>query len=206
MFYNGYREDIFGSLWFQFLNSPIYDLNDPIEIYSGTNVIRSRTMGDGFSFTSGDVTWQETDSWLYALRGDWDLTDDLVLTSDLAFQDSEFKTDFWGQRVARIAPEFFIDINSGDGVPFLDYDPSGSGSPATDATNPANYWLDWGFVNGGRDSGDALPWVTAITLRRTPTGFHKRRRSLVNPKHIVHQSPDRTCDRAFETHLEMSPI
>ncbi|MEJ2402403.1 MAG: TonB-dependent receptor [Xanthomonadales bacterium] len=159
VFYNGYKEDIFNSLWFQFLNSPIYDLNDPIEIYSGTNVIRSRTMGDGFSFTSGDVTWQETDSWLYALRGDWDLTDDLVLTSDLAFQDSEFKTDFWGQRVARIAPEFFIDINSGDGVPFLDYDPSGSGSPATDATNPANYWLDWGFVNGGRDSGDAFTWT-----------------------------------------------
>ena len=159
VFYNGYKEDIFNSLWFQFLNSPIYDLNDPVEIYSGTNIIRSRTMGDGFSFTSGDVTWQETDSWLYALQGEWELTDDLSLVSDLAFQDSEFSTDFWGQRVARIAPEFFIDINRGDGVPFLDYDPSGSGSPGTDPTNPANYWLDWGFVNGGRDSGDAFTWT-----------------------------------------------
>jgi len=159
IFYNGYEEDIFNSLWFQFLNSPIYDLNDPVQIYEGTNVIRSRTMGDGFSFTSGDVTWQSTDSWMYALRGDWDLTDELVLTSEVYYQDSEFKTDFWGQRVARIAPEFFIDINGGDGVPFLDYDPSGNCGAACDATNSANYWLDWGFVNGGRDSGDALTWT-----------------------------------------------
>lgn len=159
VFYNGYREDIFNSLWFQFLNSPIYDLADPVEMWDGTNIIRGRTMGDGFSFTSGDVTVQQTDSWLYALNGQWELSDSFTLESDVAFQDSEFETDFWGQRVARIAPEFYININSGDGVPYLDYDPSGMGSPANDPTNVDNYFLDWGFQNGARSSGDALTWT-----------------------------------------------
>ncbi len=157
-FYNGYREDIYASLWFQFLNSPIYDLNDPIDIYEGTNVIRARTMGDGFSFTSGDVTQQETDSVLYALRGDWQITDDLQLASEFIWQDSEFKTDFWGQRIARIAPEFYINSNRGDGLPFLDYDPNNTGSPAADPSNRDNYFLDWAFDTGGRDEGDAFTW------------------------------------------------
>ena len=163
-FYNGYRADIYNSLWFQFLNSPIYDINDPVEIYDGTNVIRSRIMGDGFSFTSGDVLDERTDSYLYAVQGDWQLTDKLRVVSDLYFQDSKFKADFWGQRIARIAPEFFIDINSGDGVPYIDYDPSGSGSPATDPTNRDNYFLDWAFPNGDRNEGDAVTWTADADL------------------------------------------
>ncbi len=157
-FYTGYRHEVDNSLWFQFLNSPIYDVNDPVEIYPGTNVIRSRTMGDGFSFTSGDITDEKTDSYLYALRGDWDISDVFKLESEIYYQDSEFDTDFWGQRVARIAPEFFIDINSGNGVPFIDYDPNNTGSPATDPTNRDNYFLDWAFQNGARNKGDALTW------------------------------------------------
>ncbi|HLT91003.1 MAG TPA: TonB-dependent receptor [Woeseiaceae bacterium] len=164
VFYNGYRADIFNSLWFQFLNSPVYDITDPIEIYEGTNVIRSRTMGDGFSFTSGDVLDQSTDSYLYAVKGEWQLTDNLHVVSDLYYQDSEFENDFWGQRIARIAPEFFIDINSGDGVPYIDYDPNNTGSPATDPTNRDNYFLDWAFPNGDRDEGDALTWTADADL------------------------------------------
>lgn len=163
-FYNGYRAEIYNSLWFQFLNSPIYDLNDPVEIYDGTNVIRSRTMGDGFSFTSGDVLDQQTDSYLYAIQGEWHFTDNLRVVADLYYQDSEFDNDFWGQRIARIAPEFFIDINSGDGVPYLDYDPTGSGSPATDPTNRDNYFLDWAFPNGDRDKGDAVTFTADADL------------------------------------------
>lgn len=163
-FYNGYRNEQFNSLWFQFLNSPIYDVNDPVEIYPGTNVIRSRIMGDGFSFTSGDVIDQKTDSYLYALRGEWELTDTFHLESDLSYQDSDFENDFWGQRVARIAPEFFIDINSGDGVPFIDYDPNDTGNPSTDPTVRDNYFLDWAFPNGDRDSGFALTWTADADL------------------------------------------
>ncbi len=158
-FYNGYSLESYNQLWFQFLNSPIYDVNDPIEIYDGTNVIRSRTMGDGFSFTSGDIGTQDTDSIMYALRGEWDLGGSLTLASELVYQDSEYEEFFWGQRVARIAPEFHVNTNSGDGVPVLDYDPSGSGSPATDATNPDNYWLDWGFFNENARDGDAITWT-----------------------------------------------
>lgn len=164
MFYNGYRAEIFNSLWFQFLNSPIYDLNDPIEIYPGTNVIRSRTMGDGFSFTSSDILEQKTDSYVYALRGEWELSDSLSLESDIHYQDSDFENDFWGQRIARIAPEFFININSGDGVPFLDYDPNNTGAVNTDPTVRENYFLDWAFPNGDRDSGYALTWTADADL------------------------------------------
>lgn len=158
-FYNGYRNEQYNSLWFQFLNSPVYDPNDPVEIYPNTNVIRSRTMGDGFSFTSGDITDASTDSYLYALKGEWDFTDELHVVSDLYYQDSDFADDFWGQRIARIAPEFFIDINSGDGVPAIDYDPNDTGAPVTDPTNRDNYFLDWAFPNGTRNSGYALTWT-----------------------------------------------
>lgn len=154
-FYTGYRVTTFNSLWFQFLNSPIYDLNDPVGIYEGTNVVRSRTMGDGFSFTSGDTADDKTDSYVYALRGDWQITDQFHLESEFVTQTSDFETEFWGQRVARIAPKFFIDINRGDGVPYLDYDPDGTGAPNTDPTNVDNYWLDWGFENAGKRSGGA---------------------------------------------------
>lgn len=162
-FYNGFRQEVFNSLWFQFLNGA-YDAADPVDIYPNTNVIRSRTMGDGFSFTSGDNLDQKTDSFLYALHGEWDFTDDLTVESDIHFQDSEFENDFWGQRVARIAPEFFIDINSGNGVPFIDYDPSNTGAPGTDPTNRDNYFLDWAFPNGERNNGDALTWTADADL------------------------------------------
>jgi len=158
-FYTGYRVDVYNSLHFQFLNSPIYDLNDPVEIYEGTNVIKSRTLGDGFSFTSGDVAESKTDSYLYALRGEWEIGDALTIESELVYQESDFETDFWGQRLARIAPEFFIDINGGSGVPYLDYDPNGTGDPSTDPTLISNYFLDWGFDTGERRSGDAKTWT-----------------------------------------------
>ncbi len=158
-FYNGYRNEQYNSLWFQFLNSPVYDPNDPVEIYPNTNVIRSRTMGDGFSFTSGDISDASTDSYLYALKGEWDFTDKLHVVSDVYYQDSDFATDFWGQRIARIAPEFFININAGDGIPAIDYDPNDTGAPGTDPTNRDNYFLDWAFPNGDRNSGYALTWT-----------------------------------------------
>ena len=158
-FYTGYEAEVYNSLHFQFLNSPIYDLNDPVDIYPGTNVIRSRTLGDGFSFTSGDIEESQTDSFLYALRGEWLVTDSLTLESEIVYQESEYKTDFWGQRFARIAPEFFIDINGGGGVPYLDYDPTGSGEAITDPALVDNYWLDWAFDRGERRNGDALTWT-----------------------------------------------
>ncbi len=157
-FYTGYRVDVYNSLWFQFLNGA-YDPNDPVEIYPDTNVIKSRTMTDGFSFTSGDISKDRTDSYLHALRGEWQVGDALTLESEVVYQESDFETDFWGQRLARVAPEFFIDINGGGGVPSLDYDPSGSGSAATDPADPSNYWLDWAFDSGERRSGDASTWT-----------------------------------------------
>lgn len=163
-FYNGFREEGYNSLWFQFLNSPVYDLADPVEIFPNTNVIRSRTMGDGFSFTSGDVIDSRTDSYLYGLRGEWEIREGFRLESDISYQDSDFENDFWGQRIARVAPEFFIDINSGDGVPFIDYDPNGTGAPSTDPTIRDNYFLDWAFPNGDRDSGSALTWTADADL------------------------------------------
>lgn len=160
-FYNGYRVEGNNSLWFQFLNGA-YDMdtvNEDVEIFSGTNVIKSRAMLDGFSFTSGDIFEESTDTYQYALRGEWLLSDTLNVESELVYQDSEYERDFWGQRLARIAPEFFIDINSGGGVPFLDYDPSGSGAASSDPTSPDNYWLDWAFDDGNRRSGDAITWT-----------------------------------------------
>src|SRR5690606_7094824 len=105
-----------------------------------------------------------TDSYLYALQGKWEISEGFRLESDISYQESDFENDFWGQRVARIAPEFFININGGDGVPIIDYDPNNTGDPSTDPTNRDNYFLDWAFPNGDRDHGDALTWTADADL------------------------------------------
>src|SRR5690625_8041632 len=67
-------------------------------LYPGTNVIRNRAIRDGFTFTSGDYSRSKTDSYLVALGGDWDLTDNLNLRSEVVYLKSEYETEIFAMR------------------------------------------------------------------------------------------------------------
>jgi TonB-dependent receptor len=92
-FYNGYRNESFNSLlfsfadwWGSYANSPTAKADANIVLFEGTNIIRSRSVKDNWSFTSGDLTTGKTDSFVYALGGDWELTDNLQVKSEVVYQ------------------------------------------------------------------------------------------------------------------------
>ena len=152
-FYNGYRNDRYTSLWFEFVDWwGNVDPDDPVELFPGTNVVKSRFVNDAFSFTSGDTETSKTDTYLYALRGEWEINDDFTLESEVVYQDSEFERDFFAVRFAQVYPRLFVDFNQGDGLPSLEY-------VGSDPADLSGYWLDWAYDNGTRDEGDATTFT-----------------------------------------------
>jgi iron complex outermembrane recepter protein len=122
VFYNGYRNDQHNSLFFTFVDWwGAVDPNDPVEIYPGTNVVKSRYVNFPYSFISGDNLSQETDSYLYALGAEWDFGDNVTMKSELVYQDSEFTDEFFALRMDHVFPRLFVDFNTGGGVPYLEF-------------------------------------------------------------------------------------
>src|SRR3546814_5561033 len=70
---------------------------DTITVYPGTNIIKTRTVGDVFGFNSGDITKSKTDSFVYALNGQWEVGDSAQITADLAYQDSKTQSQFFAR-------------------------------------------------------------------------------------------------------------
>ncbi|MBN1379813.1 MAG: TonB-dependent receptor [Gammaproteobacteria bacterium] len=159
-FYNGYRQKQFNSLnfyfvdWWEALNPA-----DPVEVYPGTNVIKSRYINAPFNFTSGDYQTAETDSYVYALGGKWDVGDNLKLKSEVVLQDSTYHSEFFALRLARVPERLFVDFNAGGGIPALTLlDAAGNNANAL-AADPDSYWIDWMYDNGDRDEGDAVTFT-----------------------------------------------
>ncbi|MGA8205663.1 MAG: TonB-dependent receptor, partial [Woeseiaceae bacterium] len=152
-FYNGFRNDVYNKIWFQFVDWwGSVDPADPVTFHPGTNVINSRYVNDGFSFTSGDTETQKTDSYLYALRGKWNINEDFTLESELVYQKSDWERDFFAVRFGRVYPRLFVTFNQGNGTPALEY-------IGADPTDSSAYNLDWAYDNGTRDDGDAKTWT-----------------------------------------------
>ena len=161
-FYNGYRNEMFNNLLFSFADwwgglsaTPAAD----IELFPGTNIVKSRqNVGAPYMFTSGDSTIQKTDSYMYAFNAKWDITPDFQLKGDLAYQTSEFNTEFLAMRTDRVAPKINIDFNSGDGLPAFNFpdDPATAGVDESDLTNPALWNIAQLYDNANRAKGDAV--------------------------------------------------
>jgi len=119
-FYQGYREQMFNNLHFTFADwwgSLRQPPEGTITTYPGTNLIKTRVVGNPFNFNSGDATWQDTDTYVYALNGKWDIGDKFTLQADVQFQESQFQTTFLAVRTTRVPQEITIDLNAHDGVP-----------------------------------------------------------------------------------------
>jgi len=160
-FYNGYRNTQHNSLFFTFVDAwGDFDPNDPIEIYPGTNVVKSRYINYPYTFISGDVLVQQTDSYMYSLAGNWDVGDKLVLQSEIVFQDSEYEDDFFAMRMDNVFPRLFVDINTGQGVPFIGfYDDPNTPENEADLTDASLWNFAELYDNGALDKGDAFTWT-----------------------------------------------
>jgi len=138
-FYNGYRNQSFNSLLFSFVDGWWGLGAEPssIEVYDGTNVIKSRQLSDMYGFSSGDLSTGKTNSYVYALGGNWDLTDDLHLKSEAVYQQSKYTTDFFAMRGERVAHQLNVDFNDHGGLPSWQY-VDNPDTPDVDESNMAD--------------------------------------------------------------------
>jgi len=151
-FYQGYREEFFNNLHFTFADwwgnlGP--DPASTITLFPGTNLIKSRTVGAPFGFNSGDSTDQSTDTYVYALNGQWQLGERLSLEADLTVQDSEFETQFIAVRTTRVPASITLDFNPGSGTPSWHFNDD------AEMVDPASWDVGELFENAGHDEGGA---------------------------------------------------
>jgi iron complex outermembrane recepter protein len=151
-FYQGYEEEMFNNLHFTFADwwgSLGPDPASTITLYPGTNLIKTRHVGFPFGFNSGDSTKQDTDTFVYALNGKWQISDAFKVEADLSVQKSEFNTNFIAVRTERVPESIDIDFNTGNGIPSWHFNDD---AQMLDATR----WnMGQLFQNAGRDKGDA---------------------------------------------------
>ena len=158
--YEGYRNKITQRMLFTFVDwwgSLGADPGSTVNLYPGTNIVKSRTVNFPFSFTSGENTTQSTDTNVFALNGKWHINDKLNLKADLSHVDSVFNTQFIALRATHVFDSVAVDFNAGGGVPSLKY-----GNNA-DAANPAMWNSDYFYDNANRNTGHS----TALTVDGT---------------------------------------
>jgi TonB-dependent receptor len=157
-FYQGYREQMFNNLHFTFADwwgSLGPNPAATITTYPDTNLIKTRVVGAPFNFNSGDSTWQNTDTYVYALNGKWQLGDKLRLEADVAFQESQFETTFLAVRTTRVPGEITLDFNAHDGIPSWHFTDGAGGNVDANMLNPAGWDMGQIFENNGHDLGNA---------------------------------------------------
>lgn len=161
-FYNGYRNESFNSLNFTFVdwwgdNSHL-PMGGEVELFEGTNVVKSRDVANPYGFTSGDITSGKTDSFVYAVGGNWDIGDNFRLASELIYQDSTYEEEFIAMRFDRVAYGLGVDFNTGNGEPALEFydNPETPDVDESDLTDASQWNVAQLYDNGGRRDGDAV--------------------------------------------------
>ncbi|MBN2069224.1 MAG: TonB-dependent receptor [Opitutales bacterium] len=162
-FYTGYREDWCNNLMFTFADwwdgwdAVGVDVNDAVELYPGTNIVASRVTPYAYGFMSADKTVQKTDSYVYALNGEWLIGDNLKLTGDISYQDSEFENTFIAARTDRSCYVLDVDFNDGSGVPGFSFrDNPDTTADESDLTDPSLWTIAQFYDNAGYSKGSAM--------------------------------------------------
>lgn len=165
-FYNGYRNSTFNNLQFTFVDWWGLLGTNPsanVTLYPGTNIVKSRKdIGNAYMFMSGDLINGKTDSYLYSLGGKWKISSDLNLKSDLAYQNSEFSSDFFAIRTDRW-PNIVksVDFNSGGGLPsiVIGDDPATTAVNESDLTDAKQFYMAELYDNANKNKGDAITYT-----------------------------------------------
>lgn len=152
-FWNGFRQTTFNSLFFSFVDwwgdlGP--NPGSTFELYDGTNIIKSRSVGSVYGFNSGDLTKSRTDTFVYALNGKWDVGEHGSITADLSYQNSEFNSEFIAMRIERVAQRIDVDFNAGGGVPSYNFNDNAQ------LLDPSRWNVAQLYDNANRSKGDAL--------------------------------------------------
>lgn len=161
-FYNGYRQKSFNSLMFAFVDWwGAVDPADPVEFYDGTNIIKERYVNDAYGFNSGDYTTGETDSYVYAIGGKWDIGDRLQIESEVVYQKSKYEEKFLALQTWRGIPRLHVDFNNGDGIPELEFfdNPATPDVDESDLTDASLWNMGAMFDNGAEREGDAVTFT-----------------------------------------------
>ncbi|MFT3829283.1 MAG: TonB-dependent receptor [Opitutaceae bacterium] len=155
-FYSGYRNTSFNNLFFSFVDWWGGPLGE-VTLYPGTNIVKSReTVSWVYGFTSGDATIGKTDSLVYSLSGKWDIGENLKLRSMASYQTSKFSSSFFAMRADRVAPDIWVDFNSGGGLPAFGFrDNPSTTVDETNLTDPSLWNLAQLYDNANRNKGSA---------------------------------------------------
>lgn len=149
VFYAGFRGETFNSLQFSFVDW--WGNPGTVDIYDGSNIVKTRTgVHDVYGFNSGDYTRSKTDSFVYALNGQWDLGERGKIIGDLAYQRSIASSSFIAMRTDRVANWIDVDFNAGGGIPSYHFDDDSL------LTDPSVWNVAELYDNASRDKGSAL--------------------------------------------------
>lgn len=150
-FYDGYRNTTFNDLLFTFVDygGNVGNPATSITTYDGTNIAKTRHVGSPYTFTSGDATVAQTDSFVYALNGKWDVGERLKLSADLSYQDSTFKSRFAALRTNRVDGSIDVDFNHNDGLPAFSFDNNAL------LNDPTQWRIGEFYDNANRSEGHA---------------------------------------------------
>ncbi len=147
VYYSGYRGDTFNSLQFSFVD--FWANPQAPTLYDGTNIVKSRVANSVYGFNSADYTRSQTDSFVYALNGKWDLGTRGGIVADVAYQTSQTRPP--SSRCAPIvSPTRSARPSMRGGVPSYHFD--------NDAllTDPKVWNVAQLYDNANRDKGSAI--------------------------------------------------
>ncbi|MGN8000657.1 TonB-dependent receptor [Sphingomonas sp. 22176] len=148
IFYSGFRGETYNSLQFSFVD--FWGNPQAPTLYDGTNIVKSRVANSVYGFNSGDYTRSQTDSFVYALNGKWDLGSRGGIVADLAYQTSTYKTAFFAMRTDRVANQITADFNGGGGIPSYHFDNDAA------LADPSVWNVAQLYDNANRDKGSAF--------------------------------------------------
>ena len=183
-FWNQFSATTQNSLFFSFVDwwgSLGANPKSTIELYPDTNIIKARSVGDVFGFNSGDYTRSKTNSYIYALNGDWKVGENARITADLSYQNSQFDTQFLAMRIDRVAKRIDVDFNTKNGIPSYNFDNNAL------LTDPTQWNVGEFYDNANRSKGDAITlhldgenkWDDGF-LRRVKAGIRVDSRNAID--------------------------
>ncbi|CAN5330822.1 TonB-dependent receptor [soil metagenome] len=153
VYYSGFRGSTYNDLMFSYVDWWGNLGDNPgstFQTYPGTNIIKSRQVGNVAGFNSGDYGTSKTDSFVYALNGKWDLGGGRGhIVADGAYQTSKNSTTFLAMRTYRPGLDVDVDFNAGGGIPSYSF-----GNSAV-LTDPTQWTLGELYDNASRDTGSA---------------------------------------------------
>jgi len=170
VFYAGFRGETYNSLQFSFVD--FWANPQAPTLYDGTNIVKSRVANSVYGFNSGDYTRSQTDSFVYALNGKWDLGSRGGIVADAAYQTSKYKTAFFAMRSDRVANRITTNFNAGGGIPSYHFDNDAA------LADPRVWNVAELYDNASRDKGSAFTatldghygWDSGF-LRQIKAGF-----------------------------------